>query len=129
MLLVFVYDWVDVIVGYDDFMDVVCFVDVVVYFNGILVKEIVFIEVFVFFDYFICYKFYFKEGQLVVVFMVVLYFMGFFEVLVLCYKGDICFCFDKVESMKGILYVYEFVWNYMMLCVLKIDLSIIYFQV
>ena len=34
------YDWVDVIVGYDDFMDAVKFADALAHKNGILLKEV-----------------------------------------------------------------------------------------
>ncbi len=34
------YDWVDVLVGYDDFMDAVRFADTLAHKNGLLLKEI-----------------------------------------------------------------------------------------
>lgn len=55
MLLIVSYDWVDVLVGFDDFMDVVCFFDVLVNLDGLLIKNIVFVVVFVFYDYFLWY--------------------------------------------------------------------------
>ncbi len=123
------YDWVDVIVGYDDFMDAVGFADAVAHSNGILVKEIAPIEAPAPFDYFTRHKPYLKEGQSVVVLMVAPHSMGPFEALVSRYKGDIRFRSDKVESMKGIPHAYELAWNHTTLRALKIDPSITYLQV
>ncbi|SOC82570.1 FAD/FMN-containing dehydrogenase [Ensifer adhaerens] len=123
------YDWVDVIVGYDDFMDAVGFADAVAHSNGILVKEIAPIEAPAPFDYFTRHKPYLKEGQSVVVLMVAPHSMVPFEALVSRYKGDIRFRSDKVESMKGIPHAYELAWNHTTLRALKIDPSITYLQV
>ncbi|MCD2173628.1 FAD-binding oxidoreductase [Rhizobium sp. C4] len=123
------YDWVDVLVGYDDFMDAVRFADAVAHSNGLLVKEIAPIEAPAPFDYFTRHKPYLKEGQSIVVIMVAPHSMGPFEALVSRYKGDIRFRSDKVESMKGIPHAYELAWNHTTLRALKIDPSITYLQV
>lgn len=123
------YDWVDVIVGYDDFMDAVGFADTLAHSNGLLVKEIAPIEAPAPFEYFTRHKPYLKEGQSVVVIMVAPHSMGPFEALVSRYKGDIRFRSDKVESMKGIPHAYELAWNHTTLRALKIDPSITYLQV
>lgn len=123
------YDWVDVIVGYDDFMDAVRFADALAHCNGLLVKEIAPIAAPAPFEYFTRHKPYLKEGQSVVVIMVAPHSMGPFEALVSRYKGDIRFRSDKVESMKGIPHAYELAWNHTTLRALKIDPSITYLQV
>jgi FAD/FMN-containing dehydrogenase len=123
------YDWVDVLVGYDDFMDAVRFSDVLAHANGILVKEIAPIEAPAPFDYFTRHKSYLKEGQSLVVIMVAPHSMGPFEALVARHKGDIRFRSNKVESMKGIPHAYELAWNHTTLRALKIDTNITYLQV
>ncbi|MCO6179841.1 FAD-binding oxidoreductase [Ciceribacter sp. RN22] len=123
------YDWVDVLVGYDDFMDAVRFADTLAHSNGLLVKEIAPIAAPAPFEYFTRHKPYLKEGQSVVVIMVAPHSMGPFEALVSRYKGDIRFRSDKVESMKGIPHAYELAWNHTTLRALKIDPSITYLQV
>jgi FAD/FMN-containing dehydrogenase len=123
------YDWVDVIVGYDDFMDSVRFADALAHCNGLLLKEIAPIAAPVPFDYFNRHKPWLKEGQSVVVIMIAPQSMMPFEALVSRHKGDIRFRSDRVESMKGLPMAYELGWNHTTLRALKVDPSITYLQV
>ena len=96
------YDWVDVIVGHDDFMDAVKFADTLAHKNGILLKEVAPIAAPIPYDYFTRHKPWLKEGQSVVVLMVAPHSMEAFLALADKMKGDVRFRSDTVESMKGI---------------------------
>lgn len=123
------YDWVDVIVGYDEFMDAVKFADALTHKNGILLKEVAPIAAPIPFDYFARHKPWLKEGQSVVVLMVAPHSMEPFLALADKMKGDVRFRSDRVESMKGIPHAYELAWNHTTLRALKLDSNITYLQV
>ena len=123
------YDWVDVLVGYDDFMGAVRFADALAHCNGVLTKEIAPIAAPIPFDYFTRHKPYLKEGQSIVAIMVAPQSMGPFEALVARHKGDLRFRSDKVDSMKGIPHAYELAWNHTTLRALKVDPNVTYLQV
>ncbi|MCX8996739.1 FAD-binding oxidoreductase [Rhizobiaceae bacterium BDR2-2] len=123
------YDWVDVIVGYDDYMDAVRFADNLAQRDGILLKELAVVAAPAPFSYFTRHKPFLKEGQSVVVVMVAPHSMGPFEALVAQRKGDLRFRSDRVESMKGIPHAYELGWNHTTLRALKLDTDITYLQV
>ncbi|UXS03144.1 FAD-binding oxidoreductase [Agrobacterium tumefaciens] len=129
MPLATAYDWVDVIVGYDDYMDAVKFADALAHKNGILLKEIAPIAAPIPFDYFNRHKPWLKEGQSVVVLMVAPHSIEPFVAFTERMKGDIRFRSDTVESMKGIPHAYELAWNHTTLRALKIDPSWTYLQV
>lgn len=123
------YDWVDVVVGYDDFMDAVKFADALTHRNGILLKEVAPIAAPIPYDYFTRHKPWLKEGQSVVVLMVAPHSMEPFVAYAEKMKGDIRFRSDKVESMKGIPHAYELCWNHTTLRALKLDTGFTYLQV
>ena len=123
------YDWVDVIVGYDDFIDAVKFADALTHRNGILLKEVAPISPPIPYDYFTRHKPWLKEGQSVVVLMVAPHSMEPFVAYAEKMKGDIRFRSDKVESMKGIPHAYELAWNHTTLRALKLDTGFTYLQV
>ncbi|MFN7010705.1 MAG: FAD-binding oxidoreductase [Allorhizobium sp.] len=123
------YDWVDVIVGYDDYMDAVKFADALTHRNGILLKEVAPISAPIPYDYFTRHKPWLKEGQSVVVLMVAPHSMEPFVAYAEKMKGDIRFRSDKVESMKGIPHAYELAWNHTTLRALKLDTGFTYLQV
>ena len=129
MPLATAYEWVDVIVGYDDFIDAVKFADSLAHKNGILVKEIAPIAAPIPFDYFNRHKPFLKEDQSVVVLMIAPHSMAPFLAFTEKMKGDIRFRSDTVESMKGIPHAYELAWNHTTLRALKIDPSWTYLQV
>lgn len=129
MPLTAAYDWVDILVGFDDFMDSVRFADALCHQNGLLVKEVSPIAAPVPFDYFTRHKPWLKEGQSVCVVMVAPQSIGPFEAFAARHKAEIVFRSDKVESMKGIPHAYELTWNHTTLRALKIDPTITYLQV
>ena len=123
------YDWVDVIVGYDEYMDAVRFADALTHRNGILLKEVAPVAAPIPYDYFTRHKPWLKEGQSVVVLMVAPHSMEPFAAYVEKMKGDIRFRSDKVDSMKGIPHAYELCWNHTTLRALKLDTGFTYLQV
>lgn len=123
------YDWVDVIVGYDTFMEAVRFADGLTHRNGILLKEVAPIAAPIPYEYFTRHKPWLKEGQSVVVLMVAPHSMGPFLAYAEKMKGDVRFRSDTVESMKGIPHAYELAWNHTTLRALKVEPSITYLQV
>lgn len=123
------YDWVDVIVGYDEYMDAVRFADALTHRNGILLKEVAPIAAPAPFEYFTRHKPWLKEGQSVVVLMVAPHSMEPFAAYVEKMKGEIRFRSDQVDSMKGIPHAYELAWNHTTLRALKIDPGFTYLQV
>ncbi|WP_337268286.1 FAD-binding oxidoreductase [Oryzifoliimicrobium ureilyticus] len=123
------YDWVDVLVGYDDFMDGVRFSDALARSSGILVKELAPIAAPIPHSYFTRHKPYIREGQSVVVLMVAPHAMEPFVAFARAHKGEIIFRSDKIESMRGIPHAYELAWNHTTLRALKVDPNFTYLQV
>ncbi|CDZ57514.1 FAD-binding oxidoreductase [Neorhizobium galegae] len=124
------YDWVDVLVGYDDFMDAVRFGDALAHKNGLLIKEIAPIAAPIPYDYFPRHKPFLRDrNQSIVVLMVAPHSMDAFTAFAERQKGEILFRSDKVESMKGIPHAYELAWNHTTLRALKVDPGFTYLQV
>ncbi len=124
------YDWVDVLVGYDDFMDAVRFSDMLAHKNGLLLKEIAPIAAPIPYDYFPRHKPFIRHrDQSIVVVMVAPHSVDAFVALTQRMKGEILFRSDKVESMKGIPHAYELAWNHTTLRALKVDPTFTYLQV
>ncbi|WFU91175.1 FAD-binding oxidoreductase (plasmid) [Rhizobium sp. CC1099] len=123
------YDWVDVLVGYDDFMTAVRFSDKLARCNGILVKEIAPIAAPIPHDYFTRHRPYIRKDQSVVVLMIAPHSMDAFLAFAASQNGEIIFRSDKVESMRGIPHAYELAWNHTTLRALKIDPKFTYLQV
>jgi FAD/FMN-containing dehydrogenase len=123
------YDWVDVLVGYEDYMDCVRFADLAAHCNGLLFKEIATIAAPIPYEYFTRHKPWLKDGQSLVVLMVAPHSIDPFMALVQSQKGEVLFRSDKVESMKGIPHAYELCWNHTTLRALKVDPNFTYLQV
>jgi FAD/FMN-containing dehydrogenase len=123
------YDWVDVLVGYDDFMAAVRYSDALAHCNGLLLKEIAPIAAPVPQDYFSRHKAFVRPGQSIVVVMVAPHAMDPFLAFTSQQKGEILFRSDTIESMKGFPHAYELAWNHTTLRALKVDKSLTYLQV
>ncbi len=124
------YDWVDVLVGYDDFMDAVRFSDALSHMNGLLLKEVAPIAAPIPYDYFSRHKSFLRDrNQSVVVIMIAPHAMDPFTAFVAQQKGEILFRSDTVESMKGIPHAYELAWNHTTLRAMKVDPNSTYLQV
>lgn len=129
MPLATAYDWVDVLVGFDDFMGAVRFSDALAHQNGLLTKEIAPIAAPIPHSYFTRHKPWIKEGQSVAVVMIASFMMDAFEAFCRTRKAEIIFRSDKVENMKGIPHAYELAWNHTTLRALKFDPGFTYLQV
>lgn len=123
------YDWVDVLVGHDDFMQSVVFSDELARADGILIKEIAPIAAPIPHDCFSRHKKYVRREQSVTIVMVAPHAMAPFEMLVKKMKGEMLFRSDKVESMKGLPEAYELAWNHTTLRAMKVDPGFTYLQV
>nr|WP_299504417.1 FAD-binding oxidoreductase [uncultured Rhizobium sp.] len=123
------YDWVDVLVGFDDFMEAVRFSDALAHENGILTKEIAPVAAPIPHLYFTRHKPWIRDGQSVAVLMVAAFAMDPFEAFCKGQKAEIIFRSDTVESMKGIPHAYELAWNHTTLRALKVDPTFTYLQV
>jgi FAD/FMN-containing dehydrogenase len=130
MPLAAAYDWVDVVVGFDDFLTGVHFADDLGRQDGILTKEIGPIAAPVPHDYFLRHKKYIRRDQSVVVVMVAAQSMGAFETFCRRARAEILFRSDKAdtEELKSLPPAYELTWNHTTLRGLRVDPTITYLQ-
>lgn len=132
MPLTAAYDWVDVLVGFDTFMDGVHFADELGNLDGLLVKEIAPIAAPVPHEYFLRHQKFIHKDQSVVVCMVAPFAMDAFAAFVsrsrkagILYRSDLASDADK----KGLPPAYELAWNHTTLRGLRVDPTITYLQV
>ncbi len=132
MPLTAAYDWVDVLVGFDAFMDGVHFADELGNQDGILVKELAPIAAPVPHDYFLRHQKYIRKDQSVVVCMVAPFAMDAFAAFVarnskasILYRSDTASDTEK----QGLPPAYELAWNHTTLRGLRVDPKITYLQV
>lgn len=126
------YEWVDVLVGFDAFMDGVHFADELGNLDGLLVKEIAPIAAPVPHDYFLRHQKLIRPDQSVVVCMVAPFAMDGFAAFVgrnrnaaILYRSDLASDAEK----KGLPPAYELTWNHTTLRGLRVDPTITYLQV
>ncbi|ADZ69225.1 FAD-binding oxidoreductase [Polymorphum gilvum] len=132
MPLTAAYDWVDVVVGFDAFMDGVRFADAVGNQDGLLLKELAPISAPLPHDYFLRHQKYIRKDQSVVVCMVAPFAMDAFAAFVGRQpKASILYRSDTVDedAKKGLPPVYELAWNHTTLRGLRVDPAITYLQV
>jgi FAD/FMN-containing dehydrogenase len=123
------YEWVDVMVGCDSFVDAARFADALAHQNGILLKELAVIAAPVPELYFTRHKNWIREGQSVVLTMVASFAMDAFAAFCQLRRTEIAFRSDTLESRKGIPEVYELAWNHTTLRALKVEPTFTYLQV
>lgn len=126
------YDWVDVLVGFDDFMDAVRFADALGNEDGLLVKEIAPVAAPVPHDYFLRHQKMIRRDQSVCVLMVAPFAMAAFAAFTARFrKAEILYRSDTatVEEKKGLPPAYELAWNHTTLRGLRVDPTITYLQV
>jgi FAD/FMN-containing dehydrogenase len=123
------HDWIDMIVGFDDFLDACRFAEATALQDGLLIKELAPCAAPIP-DYFNRHKPYLKAGQSVVLIMVAPVAAAAMTLFVEHWKGDIRYRSDEVaEDVKSRLPpVFELAWNHTTLRALKIDESITYLQ-
>ncbi|MBN8998646.1 MAG: FAD-binding oxidoreductase, partial [Rhizobiales bacterium] len=128
MPLTAAYDWVDVLVGYDDYLDAVRYADALGNSDGLLLKEIAVVAAPVPHDYFLRHQKFIPRGKSVAILMVAPHAIDAFEAFTAREKGEILFRSDKAEDLKGIPPAYELAWNHTTLRALRVDPSITYLQ-
>ena len=131
MPLTAAYDWVDVLVAFDDFMDSVHFGNDLGNQDGLLTKEIAPVAAPLPHDYFLRHKKFLRKDQSVCVCMVAPFAMDAFEAFAGRSKGDIVYRSDQAseEDLKSLPPAYELAWNHTTLRGLRVDPSITYLQV
>ncbi|MEO5805489.1 FAD-binding oxidoreductase [Devosia sp.] len=124
------YDWVDMIVGFDDFMEACRFGQAVALQDGLLVKEVSPCAAPIPEAYFNRHKSYIKPGQSVVLLMVAPVAVDAMELFVSHQKGEMLYRSDRAseEELKRLPPVYELAWNHTTLRALKVDPDITYLQ-
>jgi FAD/FMN-containing dehydrogenase len=124
------YDWVEMFVGFDDFMDATRFADGVANEDGILIKLVSVYEAPTAFDYFQRVKPYVTVGTHLVGLMVAPHSMdGFLTFMARRPKARMVYRSDDNDWPRGPGPVFEYGWNHTTLRALKVDPSITYLQV
>jgi FAD/FMN-containing dehydrogenase len=125
------YDWVDIIVGFDQYMDAVRFADLVAHQDGLLVKELSTVAAPVPYDYFLRHQKFLRRDQSVALLMVAPHAVDPFltlaasESVEILYRSDIA----TEEEKKGLPPLFELTWNHTTLRGLRVDPTITYLQV
>jgi FAD/FMN-containing dehydrogenase len=125
------YDWVDVIVGFDDYMKAVRFADLIANQDGLLFKEIATVAAPVPHDYFLRHKKFLKPEHSVVLTMVAPHAIEPLMTLASENRAEILFRSDtaSAEEKKGLPPLFELTWNHTTLRGLRVDPTITYLQV
>jgi len=124
------WDWVDVIVGFDSWMDAVRFGDLIGNQDGLLVKEIAPVAAPVPYDYFLRHRKFLRRDQSVVLLMVAPHALDPFLTVARQEKGAILYRSDSATEAekKGLPPLFELTWNHTTLRGLRVDPSITYLQ-
>ncbi len=123
------YDWVDAIVGFDDFVESAEYGNALAKQDGILTKLITPIAAPVPHDYFLRYQKFIPREKSIVAVMVAPHAVDAFLTFTAKEKGEILFRSDTAESLKGLSPVFELAWNHTTLRALRVDPTITYLQV
>lgn len=131
MPLTAAYDWVDVIVGFDDFVDAARYGNALARQDGILTKLISPIAAPAPFDYFKRHQKFLREGQSVCLVMVAAHALDAFLAFTRRQGAAVIFnaATATADDMKGLPPVAELSWNHTTLRGLRIDPAITYLQV
>ena len=124
------HDWIDVMVGFDDFIAACRFAEAVGLQDGLLVKEVGACAAPIPQAYFTRHKTYVQPGQSVVLLMVAPVSIDPMMVFIEHHHGAVLFRSDTAspEERKRLPPIYELAWNHTTLRALKIDPSITYLQ-
>ncbi|MEL6316417.1 MAG: FAD-binding oxidoreductase [Pseudomonadota bacterium] len=126
------YDWVDAMVGFDDFMEAAAWADGLARADGILVKLVTPIEAPIPHDYFLRLQSRIRREQSVVMVMVAPHSIPGFDTYTARMPGaEILYRSDKATEGERADFgvAYEYTWNHTTLRGLKVDPSITYLQV
>jgi FAD/FMN-containing dehydrogenase len=124
------YDWVDVMVGFDDYIDACRFAEAVALQDGLLVKEVAACAAPIPEAYFTRHKSYVRPGQSAVLLMVAPVAAPAMTVFIEHHGGEVLYRSDTAsdEERKRLPPIYELAWNHTTLRALKVDPSITYLQ-
>jgi FAD/FMN-containing dehydrogenase len=130
MPLTAAYDWVDVIVGFDGFMDAARYGNALACQDGILTKLITPIAAPVPQLYFKRHQKFLREGQSICVVMVAQHGLDAFLAFTRRAGGEVIFNAETAtpDEKKGLPPAYELAWNHTTLRALRVDPSITYLQ-
>lgn len=130
MPLTAAYEWVDVIVGFDAFMDAARYGNALACQDGILTKLITPIAAPVPQLYFKRHQKFFREGQSICVVMVAQHGLDAFLAFTRRAGGTVIFnaATATAEERKGLPPAYELAWNHTTLRALRVDPDITYLQ-
>jgi len=125
------YDWVDVLVGFEDYLRAVRFADRIANQDGLLFKEIATVAAPVPYDYFLRHQKFLRREHSVVLLMVAPHALDPFLALAARDKAEILYRSDTAgeAEKKGLPPVFELAWNHTTLRGLRVDPSITYLQV
>ncbi|TPL96300.1 FAD-binding oxidoreductase [Mesorhizobium sp. B2-3-11] len=130
MPLTAAYEWIDVIVGFDAFMDAARYGNALACQDGILTKLITPIAAPVPQLYFKRHQKFFREGQSICVVMVARHGLDAFLAFTRRAGGEVIFnaALAAPEEKKGLPPAYELAWNHTTLRALRVDPAITYLQ-
>lgn len=123
------YEWVDVIVEFDEFMDAVNFADTLGTSDGLLTKLISVVAGPVPYLYFKRHQKFLNAGKHAVLLMIAPQSMSPFMAFAARSNGRIAFQSDTLEDLSGLPPVFELSWNHTTLRALRVDPSFTYLQV
>ena len=123
------YDWVDLIVGFDDFMESVRFADALAHEDGILKKLITPLASPIGERYFRPLKNRIPKGKHLVLLMIAEQSMTDFSDLLHAWSGEVQLRRSTSDPKRKSLPIYELSWNHTTLHALKIDPDITYLQI
>ncbi|MGN6550842.1 MAG: FAD-binding oxidoreductase, partial [Pararhizobium sp.] len=129
MPLTAAYDWIDVIVGFDDFVKAARFGAALAEQDGILSKLITPIAAPIPYDYFKRHQRFFRRDQSIVLTMIAPHALEAFLAFVRRHGGEVLFRADTEADLKGLPPAYELAWNHTTLRAIRIDPTITYLQV
>jgi len=124
------YDWVDIAIGFDDFMDAARYCDAIANEDGILLKLASPIEAPVPYDYFQRFAPHIRREQNLVMMMVAPQSMDAFLTFTSRYAdAEMVYRSDDNDWPRDPGPIFEYTWNHTTLRALKVDPSITYLQV
>ena len=117
------HDWIDMMVGFDDFIGAARFAEAVALQDGLLVKEVAPCAAPIPEAYFNRHKPYIKDGQSVVLIMVAPVSAAAMTLFTSHHKGEMLYRSDMAseEELKRLPPIYELAWNHTTLRALKVD--------
>ncbi|TPL97702.1 FAD-binding oxidoreductase [Mesorhizobium sp. B2-3-10] len=130
MPLTAAYDWIDVIVGFDQFMDAARYGNALACQDGILTKLITPVAAPVPQLYFKRHQKFFREGQSICVVMVAQHGLDAFLAFTRRAGGEVTYNATTAtpEEKKGLPPAYELAWNHTTLRALRVDPAVTYLQ-